>query len=44
MGEGLIDRLLAGTLADPDGGAPLRVATRSVAIAPSLDGTEADLV
>ena len=44
MGQGLIDRLLAGTLADPDGGAPLRVATRSVAIAPSLNGTEADLV
>src|SRR3712207_6312690 len=44
MSEGLIDRLLAGTLPDPDGGAPLQVATRSAAIAPSLDGAEADLV
>jgi glycerol-1-phosphate dehydrogenase [NAD(P)+] len=44
MSHGLIDRLLAGTLPDPDGGPPLQVATRSVAIAPSLDGSEADLV
>jgi glycerol-1-phosphate dehydrogenase [NAD(P)+] len=44
MSQGLVDRLLAGTLPDPDGGAPLRVATRSVAIAPSLERSEADLV
>ena len=39
-----IDALLAGTLPDPDGGPPLAVATRAVAIASSLDGDEADLV
>ena len=44
MSHGIIDRLLAGTLADPDGGGPLRAATRAVAIAPSLQGTEAELV
>jgi glycerol-1-phosphate dehydrogenase [NAD(P)+] len=42
--HGLIDALLAGTLPDPDGGAPLRVATKAVAIASSLKGDEADLV
>ena len=44
MGRKTIDRLLAGTLPDPDGGAPLAVATRAVAVERSLDGMEADLV
>ncbi len=44
MSAPLIERLLAGTLADPDGGPPLKVATRSVVIAPSLRGEEAELV
>lgn len=44
MSQGFIDRLLAGTLPDPDGGPRLQVATRSVAIAPRLDGSEAELV
>jgi glycerol-1-phosphate dehydrogenase [NAD(P)+] len=45
MSQALIERLLAGTLHDPDGGdAPLRAATRSIAIAPSLQGAEAELV
>jgi len=39
-----INGLLAGTLPDPDGGAPLSVATRSIVIAPSLDGREAEVV
>jgi glycerol-1-phosphate dehydrogenase [NAD(P)+] len=44
MAQELIDRLVAGTLPDPDGGAPLKVATRAVAVARSLAGMEADLV
>lgn len=44
MAQDIIDRLIAGTCPDPDGGPPLRVATRAVAIARSLAGTEADLV
>ena len=40
----LIDQLLAGTLADPDGGPPLAVPTRSVVIAESLAGGEDELV
>lgn len=44
MAEDLIDRLIAGTYPDPDGGPPLRVDTRAVAIAKTLAGTEADLV
>ena len=44
MSQSLIDRLLSGTLPDPDGGPPLQVATRSVAIAPTLEGSEAELV
>jgi glycerol-1-phosphate dehydrogenase [NAD(P)+] len=36
-----IERLLAGTYPDPDGGPPLRVTTRKVVIAPTLAGTEA---
>jgi len=39
-----LSRLLRGTFDDPDGGAPLAVPTRSVAIADTLAGTEADLV
>ena len=44
MALDIIERLMAGDLPDPDGGAPLRIDTRSVVIAPSIDGTEADLV
>jgi glycerol-1-phosphate dehydrogenase [NAD(P)+] len=44
MGQRLIDQLIAGTVPDPDGGPPLRVATRAVAIQRSLSGIEADLV
>jgi glycerol-1-phosphate dehydrogenase [NAD(P)+] len=44
MSLNLIDRLLSGTLPDPDGGPPLQVVTRSIAIAPTLRGSEADLV
>jgi glycerol-1-phosphate dehydrogenase [NAD(P)+] len=40
----MIDQLIAGSLPDPDGGTALRVATRSVVIAPSLRGSEADIV
>jgi len=40
----LISKLLAGTLPDPDGNGMLRVATRSVAILPTLKGIEADFV
>lgn len=36
-----LDRLLAGSYADPDGGPPLKVATEKVVIARSLAGTEA---
>ncbi len=39
-----LDRLLAGTFADPDGGPPLAVPPCVVAIAPSLAGREAELV
>lgn len=44
MVEDVIDRLVAGTYADPDGGGPLRVETRAVVIARSLAGMEADIV
>jgi len=44
MVQDVIDRLVAGTYADPDGGAPLRVDTRAVVIAKSLAGMEADIV
>jgi glycerol-1-phosphate dehydrogenase [NAD(P)+] len=44
MIEDIIDRLIAGTHADPDGGLPLRVETRAVVIAKSLAGMEADIV
>src|SRR5512134_2102242 len=39
-----IQRLLAGTLADPDGGAPLAVTTRKVVVARTLAGAEAACV
>ncbi len=39
-----LERLLAGQFADPDGGPPLRVPTRSVTIADSLAGGEGELV
>ena len=44
MTEDTISRVLAGRFADPDGGPPLKVATRSVVIADSLAGREADMV
>lgn len=44
MAQAIIDQLIAGTYPDPDGGAPLRVATRAVAIERSLAGAEAELV
>jgi len=44
MARDSLDRLLAGNLPDPDGGPPLSVPTRHVAIAESLAGGEADLV
>ncbi len=44
MGRHTIERLLAGTHPDPDGSAPLKVATRAVAVERSLAGMEADLV
>jgi len=40
----LIDRLIAGTYPDPDGGPALSVATKAVTIARSLKGDEAALV
>ena len=44
MAQDILERLLSGGLADPDGGPPLSVPTRHVAIADSLAGGEADLV
>ncbi|MFQ5957871.1 MAG: sn-glycerol-1-phosphate dehydrogenase [Alphaproteobacteria bacterium] len=44
MAQDTLDRLLRGEFADPDGGPPLNVPTRSVVIADSLAGREADLV
>jgi glycerol-1-phosphate dehydrogenase [NAD(P)+] len=44
MSRDTIERLLDGTLPDPDGGPPLSVPTRHVEIADSLDGGEAELV
>ncbi|MCH8155503.1 MAG: sn-glycerol-1-phosphate dehydrogenase [Alphaproteobacteria bacterium] len=44
MARNTIERLLDGGLPDPDGGPPLSVPTRHVAIADSLDGGEAELV
>jgi len=42
--DATLDALLAGRYPDPDGGAPLAVPTRSVAIAETLAGREAELV
>src|SRR5262250_1028911 len=44
MSADIIAALMAGTLPDPDGGSMLHVPTRSVVIAPSLQGSEADVV
>ena len=44
MVQDVIDRLVAGTYADPDGGPPLRIETRAVVIAKSLAGMEAEVV
>jgi glycerol-1-phosphate dehydrogenase [NAD(P)+] len=44
VSQALIDALIAGTLSDPDGGAPLQVATRSVVIEPSLEDAEGEVV
>ena len=44
MGRNTIERLLAGTYPDPDGGTPLKVATRAVAVEKSLQDMEAELV
>ena len=44
MSKDMIAQLVEGSLPDPDGGSALRVATRSVVIAPSLQGSEADIV
>ncbi|HVZ00451.1 MAG TPA: sn-glycerol-1-phosphate dehydrogenase [Dongiaceae bacterium] len=44
MATRTLDRLLAGTFPDPDGGAPLRVDTKSVVIARSLAGSEGEVV
>jgi glycerol-1-phosphate dehydrogenase [NAD(P)+] len=44
MAQAIIDELIAGSHPDPDGGPPLRFATRVVAIEKSLAGIEADLV
>jgi len=44
VSKDMIAQLLDGSLPDPDGGSALRVATRSVVIAPSLQGGEADIV
>ncbi len=40
----ILQRLLDGELADPDGGPPLSVPTRTVVIERSLEGREADLI
>jgi len=44
MAAGALERLLRGELPDPDGGPPLEVAVRAVAIERSLDGDEVGLV
>jgi glycerol-1-phosphate dehydrogenase [NAD(P)+] len=44
MSADMITKLVEGSLPDPDGGDMLRVATRSVVIAPSLRGSDADIV
>ncbi len=44
MSENAIDRLLLGAYADPESGEPVSVGTRSVVIAETLKGMEAELV
>jgi glycerol-1-phosphate dehydrogenase [NAD(P)+] len=44
MSSRILERLLAGTFPDPDGGGPLKVDTKSVVIERSLAGHEGDLV
>ncbi len=44
MSENILETLLSGRLADPNGGPPLCVPTRAVAISDSLAGREAELV
>lgn len=44
VAAGALERLLAGRFSDPDSGSTLRVATRTVVIAPDLAGQEADLL
>ena len=44
MSTDIIAQLLAGTFADPDGAGAVKVETRSLVIAPSLDGSEKDLL
>jgi glycerol-1-phosphate dehydrogenase [NAD(P)+] len=44
MAQDIIERLIAGSYPDPDGGPPLQVDTRAVAIANSIAGSEADLL
>ncbi|WP_162916481.1 sn-glycerol-1-phosphate dehydrogenase [Dongia deserti] len=44
MPPDIIDRLIAGTYPDPDGGPPLRVQTRAVTLGRSLAGAEAELI
>jgi len=44
MANDTLSRLLNGEMSDPDGGPPLSVPTRHVAIADSLEGGEADLI
>ncbi len=44
MTQDILAQLIDGRFADPDGGAPAGVATRSLAIEASLAGTELDLV
>ncbi len=44
MAARILDRLLAGTFPDPDGGPPLQVDTKSVVMARSLAGSEGEIV
>ncbi len=44
MTADILERLLNGDLADPDGGPTLRVPTRAVVIAETLEGREAELI
>lgn len=44
MSQPLIDALIAGRWRDPDDGKPVSVPIKSIVIAPSLAGTEAELV